>query len=52
MANEKAIRYWHRQLDKIRILMQNAQEEYEQYLNEFEAECGAKEREKYEEAHV
>ena len=40
------------QLDPIRILFKNAEEEYGQYLAEYEAQFGAKAREEYEEKYV
>lgn len=49
---EETLHSWYRQLDSIRSMMENAQEEYGQYLEEFEAQCGTKEREKYEEEHL
>lgn len=52
MCSEEKIKSWHNQLDKIRVMFENAQEEYESYLREFEDDCGEQEREKYEEAHV
>jgi hypothetical protein len=39
-------------LDKIRIQAQNAQEEYESYLKEFEEKFGEQARERYEEAYL
>lgn len=41
-----------RQLDSIRILKENAEEEYGQYLRAYEEDFGAKARELYEEAYV
>lgn len=43
---------WYQDLDRIRILYQNAEEEYCQLLDEFEAEFGFNLREEYEEKYV
>lgn len=48
-ARELYERLW---LDPIRTLMQNAQEEYGQYLDEYEEQFGSDAREEYEERYV
>ena len=52
MTVSEQLESWYRRLDKIRHLMQNAQEEYGQELEAFEEECGAALREQYEERYV
>lgn len=41
-----------RQLDSIRQLKENAEEEYRQYLDAYEREFGREARERYEEEYV